>query len=116
MELNEFIKEIFINIIDGVKASQEYAIKNNARVAPSSTSSHTTGGNKMNITFGTSTHEVEFEIILGKTVTSKNKVGIGVLLSGIGAGGNNEKGIENIVNSKIKFSIPFVFPIDESKF
>jgi len=113
MELSEFIKDVFINIIDGVKSSQEYAIQNNARVAPASTSTNTIHGNKIQITYGISTKDVEFEIVLCETRIDKNKVGIGVLLSGFGVGGNNENGIENIVNSKIKFSIPFTFPLDK---
>jgi hypothetical protein len=113
MELKEFIENVFVNLVDGVKAAQLYAAKNNAKVAPSASSSTTEKGNKINISYHPGIKEIEFEVVLGQTKTEDSTTGIGVFLHGLGMGATDEKGIKNYENTKIRFSIPFIFPVYE---
>ena len=61
MELKEFIKNVLIDLIDGVKEAQEYAVDNDARIVPS-VRSKTTKGDNIETTHYTTCRDVSFEV------------------------------------------------------
>ncbi|MEF9923028.1 MAG: trypco2 family protein [Muribaculaceae bacterium] len=110
MELKEFIKNILSDVTNAIKESQD-EINNGAIISP--TTSISTGNAKTEDgNFKIS--EIEFEVAI--TVDSSNDnisgIGGGITVMSINIGGKSEKEEktrnENV--SKIKFSIPVIFP------
>jgi hypothetical protein len=116
MELKEFVKTVLQEIVDGISEVQEYAIEKNAVIAPIKVTTNPASNsiraqdtakmmNEPNI--------IEFELLLCSTDTNKSKSGIGVFLTQLGMGKEQSKSNESSAYSKIKFSVPVIYPVQK---
>lgn len=110
MELKEFIINALKDITEAIKDCQQN-VDNGAIFAPTNTKAD----NKINTPNGElSVSEIEFDVAV--TVSSENTDGvsggggINVLGVAIGAKGSTEDKIVEATASRIKFSIPLVYP------
>lgn len=113
MELKEFISETFIEIFEGIRKSQEYAKENGGYIAPAhivSNSGATSIGEVGKRYVRTPALMIDFEVSLTEMESSGNRKSLGVSFSGIGAEIGKNKGGENTSSTKIKFSIPVIYP------
>ncbi|NDV46291.1 hypothetical protein D0T49_04470 [Paludibacter sp. 221] len=113
MELNKFIKETIVEIFTGIKQSQEEVKEIGGEINPI-----TSVQNGVLVSYPKgidlsetiiSVDKIEFEILLTESDKAGSNTGIGVMLAGIGIGGQSKSDKENIIANKIKFSIPVSF-------
>jgi hypothetical protein len=112
MELKDFISETMKALIDGIIASQEYAKSKGASVVPegiklmqASGYSYTDKNNSVKYL-----HDIQFDVAV--TINSADKIqgGIGIFAGAIGVGTQAKTEEANSSMSRIKFSIPVIFP------
>jgi hypothetical protein len=87
MELKEFIEESLMQIVEGVQSAQEKAVEKHAYISPSGIR---TDDPRNYIKIGNVVdplNQVEFEIVLTNSDDKEHKGGLGVLLGGVGLGG-----------------------------
>lgn len=108
MELKDFIKETIENIVDGVVAAQESISKKGAVINPQSVRFRQNG--EWNNFNSGMPHSIEFDVGLTSVDRSGSSEGVGVFLGSISLGKKNDTGVEQTAVTKIKFSIPLVFP------
>ena|SRR5258706_11943472 len=112
MELGEFIKESIKQLIDGIADAQNYAIDKHAAINPEGllrTSEQT-------FIIVESGHErpipqvIEFDILVSVTEGGEIKAGLGVFGGAVGLGTQAKNADSNSMSSRIKFSLPIMFP------
>lgn len=109
MDLNEFIQETLSQIIQGVKDTQEYALKNGACINPnrfgaiSPKAIMTVGNDDISVI-----QKVDFEVSLTSTSSSSGKASIRVLSGDIAK--------ETSAINKVKFSIILTLPTMKPNF
>lgn len=111
VKLEDFVKEVIVQIINGVKNSQEIARANNAQVNPTRLYKTDKGALVMADSHGFGIpQEIEFDIAISAVEKSDTKGGAGVFISAIGLGLQLGEGAEKRSTSRVKFSVPIVFP------
>jgi len=115
MELNEFVKETLLQLINGVKSAQEEAENVDAVINPAEVFG-------LNNILKASIKDkqrlvqlIEFEVGLTSCESESSKKGIGVMLGGVGVGGNTSKGGNLSTVTNIKFSVPIVLPSTDNE-
>ena len=105
MELQDFIKQTLVEIMNGVKDAQEATKDSGGYVAPK-----TTDLLKAAEVGITPRQGVEFDVALTTSDAKGQKAGIGVFLGSFGVGGQNEAKAENLSHTRIRFSVPIALP------
>jgi hypothetical protein len=110
MELQQFITDALVEIVEGVKNAQKN-LQGNGEINPSpigsassfeSKSSFITHGRKIG-TF------VDFDIAVTATEGTGTKGGIGVFVGSIGLGSQGQSTESNSTVSRIRFQVPITF-------
>lgn len=116
MELKEFITQTLNNIVDGIADAQAHALEKQAMINPSCTVRseetivyHTVMGPAFTV------QVIEFDIAVTVTDEDKSKGGIGVLSAVLNVGVQGEANKINNETSRVKFSIPVVFPLEREE-
>jgi hypothetical protein len=111
MELQEFIHLTLTQVINGVKQAQETTKETGAKINPGVTIG---SGNTDNFYQGEHNHfplqEIEFDIAIQTENETEAGGTIGVVIASIGAGAKGKMKDTQSSVSRIRFSIPVVFP------
>jgi hypothetical protein len=117
IELQEFVRDTLVQIIHGVDQAKK-EIKdttNNAEIAPVGLS-FTHGQESRTFKSGKGfVHEVEFDVAITKSETKDKKAELSVISGIVGAGFNFGKGGQSHSLSRIKFSVPILFPSESEQ-
>jgi hypothetical protein len=109
MELKEFVKEVLVQLCEGVSDAQKEVEKMGAVVNPREIAYSSKSDAKIdNKSYPIET--VFFEVGLMDTKIKGKNTGIGVYLSNIGIGFNKTKKISSESVTRISFSVPIVLP------
>lgn len=111
MELKEFIKGVVADVTNAIKECQE-ELDNGAIVSPTNRESNDTidtDNGKLQIS------EIEFEVSVSASSSNESGGKINVLSAIINGGVNCENNNSNENVSKVKFSIPVIYPTCEVK-
>ena len=109
MELEQFISETLVEIVNGVVKAQEITEKSGALINPANAKAaagdiYDRAAEKGYIS------RVDFEVALTSAEGTEGKGGIGVMFCGIGIGGNEKTDTRNVSVTNVRFSIPVIFP------
>ncbi|MHB0988833.1 MAG: hypothetical protein ACYC3P_09250 [Bellilinea sp.] len=115
MDLKVFIQQTLLEIIDGISEAQSHAREKKAIInAPMS--SRTTDSVIYDSMLSERTYlvkEVEFDIALTVSDEDKAKGKIGVIAAVLNASVEGENNQINSTITRVKFTIPVLFPIDK---
>jgi len=111
MELGEFVKESIKQLIDGITDAQKYAEEKGASINPMGL----VRVDKQNLIIARGIQPqipqvIDFDIVVSITEGGEVKAGIGVFAGALGLGTQAKNEDSNMVANKIKFSIPVMFP------
>ncbi len=112
MKLEDFISEALIEIVSGIKRAQTSTESTGAKINPKGyiVPQGKLVGQKWNSKNGDTTEVIEFDIAVTTTEGTETKGGIGVFVGAIGLGSQGRSEAQNSSVTKIKFSVPIVFP------
>jgi hypothetical protein len=114
IELKDFVAESLNQIIDGVKLAQENAKEVGAKISSQRIKYYKGGEGLMwHEATGHPAHLFEYDVAVITSEADKVKGGIGVFVAGIGLGTQAKIEDVNSTVSRIKFSIPVIFPIQD---
>ena len=112
MKLEDFISEALIEIVSGIKRAQTSTESTGAKINPKGyiVPQGKLVGQKWNSKNGDTTEVIEFDIAVTTTEGTETKGGIGVFVGAVGLGSQGRSEAQNSSVTKIKFSVPIVFP------
>ena len=112
MQLDEFISETMIQIVNGVIKGHNAVYQIGARVNPSlrGTNPQVSGFVPGVGTTGKGAHFIDFDIALIVAENQSGKAGVGIFAGSIGVGGTKESGSSDSSVSRIKFKLPLSLP------
>lgn len=111
MELEDFVAESLIQIVNGVRRAQDGLKGTGARVNPqmrSTLAAHTIGNAEME--GGQPVSNVEFDVVVTATKGTGSKGGVGVALGVVGLGTQAQSDAKSGQESRIKFKVPILLP------
>ncbi|WP_028571856.1 hypothetical protein [Desulfonatronum lacustre] len=114
MNLQEFVKTALADIIAGVADARPEAHKHGANVGSNRVYGHVKDAKVITDEKDRPVTTVEFDIALAEASAKDTKGGIGVFLGTVGLGSQGSSHGESSSHSRIKFSVPVVFPSDEA--
>ena len=115
MNLREFIREALVETVAGVAEARSEASKHGALIGSDPLFGNTKEAKILNDCNGRTVSFIEFDIALANTDSKETKGGIGVFLGSVGLGSQGVSHGETSSNSRIKFSVPLVFPGNKSE-
>ena len=98
MDLETFIAETLRQIVKGIKIAQEHEDCKGGKINPFRPS-------------GGEVKQIDFDVAVTATEGSEKKGGIGVFTGVFGVGGQANANTANSTVSRIKFSVPIIFPM-----
>lgn len=110
MNLQEFTKTALVEIVSGIGGARVEAAKLGATVGLTTAYATTKEAGVLSVTNGGMLTLVEFDIALAEAVGKDTNEGIGVFLDSMGKGAKAAAKAESSSHSRIKFSVPIVFP------
>jgi len=110
MNLQEFIKTALSEIIAGVADARTEGKKHGASIGSHKVYGHLKEARIITDETGRPITNVDFDIALSEASATDTKGGIGVFLGTVGLGSQGASHGESSSNSRIKFSVPIVFP------
>lgn len=114
MKLEEFISETINQIISGIRKTHDHAKEQGAVVNPKIEHKKTTLSTKeTKIEALSPIRTVEFDIAITTSEGKGTKGGIGIFVGPIGVGAQGKSDSSNSSISRIKFSVPVVFPTQD---
>jgi hypothetical protein len=113
MQLDEFVRETILQIIQGVKQAQEQSDRNRlgALVSPFVTRSEGTPGGMLCAGDRGAMQVVEFDIAIAVTKGNKAKGGAGLVIGPLVLGARGASEAQASTVSRVKFSVPVSFPL-----
>lgn len=114
MELKEFIRTALSEIVAGVSEAGNEANSHGAKIGATRLYGYL---KEAKIVYDDNNHpvsQVEFDIALAEGNSTDTKGGIGVYLGAVGLGSQGASHGEKTTHSRIKFSVPIVFPASKS--
>jgi hypothetical protein len=114
VELKDFVRSTIEQIVEGAVLAQQSISAKGGIVNPSSLQFRKDGA--WNTYEHAMPQEVEFDVALTSTDKSGSSEGIGVFLGSVALGKKNEKGVESVALTRVRFSIPLVLPPGEPLF
>ena len=112
MNLDQFVTESLLQIINGVNAAKEKAPKSLINPAPRGDTSldnlHQQGYTPSED--GKLIQQVEFDVAVTAVVGTETKGGIGIMVAGIGLGTRGQTDKSNTSISRLKFKVPIALP------
>jgi hypothetical protein len=114
MELKDFIEETLVNITTGIRNAQEKAHPTGAVINPNSLRYNTGSLREQGYTSdGRVTSAIDFDLAVTITEGSSVKAKIGVISGLLNLGTQGAIDTSNIVVSRIRFSIPILYPYED---
>lgn len=113
MKLQEFIKTALGEIIAGVAEARTEAKKHGASIGSNVVYGDLKEAKIFTDEKGRPVASVDFDIALAEANATDTKGGIGVFLGTVGLGSQGASHGETSSNSRIRFSVPVVFPGDD---
>ncbi|WP_449369842.1 hypothetical protein [Thiomonas sp.] len=110
MNLQEFIKTALAEIVAGVAEARTEGNKHGATIGSNRVYGHLKEAGIITDNNGRPVTTVEFDIALAEANATDTKGGIGVFLGSVGLGSQGASHGESSSNSRIKFSVPIIFP------
>lgn len=113
IKLEDFVAETLKQIIMGVKAAQEYAAENGAKVSPANLClSHCAQGDVRLMEENTCriAQEIDFDIAVTTTEGTETKGGVGIFVGPVALGTQGKSDAQNSSISRIKFQVPILLP------
>jgi hypothetical protein len=114
VELQEFIGETLKQVINGVTTAQEHAKQKGAKINPSNLSIPSFQNSQDIVFIDTDTNVVartiEFDVAITVSESESSKAGVGIFVGEIGIGAQGKSSGSNNTVSRIKFSLPILFP------
>jgi hypothetical protein len=114
MELKIFVAETLKQLIEGVKAAQEYAKTEGAVVNPNDRLRY--GDSKEYATSGTTglrAQVVDFDIAISAQESDQYKGGVGIFVGPVGIGTQGHAEFTDSSVNRIKFSLPIFLPFQD---
>ena len=108
MELDDFVHETIVQIVKGVTSAQKDTEDQDANINPTNVRYLSEG--HWNQLKGAAVQHVEFDVALTESEGSGKQGGIGVFFGGVGLGTKGQKDSQSISVTKVRFSVPIVFP------
>jgi len=112
MKLKEFINAALSEIVEGVAVARTEVEKFGATVGSDRVYGYLQDAKVITDGHGRPITYVEFDIALAEASATDTKGGIGVFLGSVGLGSQGASHGETSSHSRIKFSVPIVFPSD----
>lgn len=112
MNLEEFVAETIKQIISGISKTHVHAKEKGATVNPRLACT-IYSGNKGRVEPRSPIHSVEFDVAVTTTEGKGTKGGIGIFVGPVGLGSKGQSESSNTSMSRIKFSVPIVFPTQD---
>ena len=114
MELREFVSETLKELIDGITSAQEYAAQKGASINPQGM----THVGELGLVVVENTNQrqypmlqtLEFDVAITVMEGTDAKAGIGVFAGAIGVGTQARMQDSNMTVSRVRFSVPVLFP------
>jgi hypothetical protein len=116
VNLQEFIAEALVQIVEGVRTAQARVGESGAKINPTAIYIGNEGPPQWDSDFSRDRHYgqiVEFDVAVAATDKENLKGGIGVVGVIVGMGYKAEKGKDSSTVSRIKFSVPVFLPQQE---
>jgi hypothetical protein len=114
MQLDDFVFETLKQLVDGVSRAKEYGAQKGAKVNPDNVRWDSRDGLQTALMYDQETlrpiHSVEFDVAVTTTEGTQDKVGAGIFVAAIGLGAQGQSKSENQSVSRIKFSVPVLYP------
>ena len=113
VELRDFVAESLKQIIDGIVVAQEYAKEKKATVNPAGlyqAQGHYQVDKEDPEGYASIPQFVDFDLALTVSEGQEAKAGIGIFAAAIGAGTQAKVEGVNTTVSRMKFSVPLLFP------
>ena len=114
IQLQDFVKETIVQIVNGVKAAQEARRGTKARVNPRGLTYPTTADNKQGRRwdFGTAQYaeDIEFDVAVAAAEGTETKGGVGVVAAIFALGAQGKSDASSSTVSRIKFTVPVFLP------
>lgn len=110
MELQIFIAETIKSILDGIKQAQEYAKLSGGTIVPSELNFKSDLPGTHWDDDGVIMEKIDFDVAVTVTDTNTKEGKAGISVWGIGAGIKGQENSKNESISRIKFSIPVIYP------
>lgn len=114
MNLQEFIRTALAEIVAGVAEARTEAKAHGASIGSNRLYGHLKEAKVVTDANDRPVSQVEFDIALTEASGTNTKGGIGVFLGSVGLGSQGASHGESSSHSRIKFSVPIVFPSDEA--
>ena len=114
MNLQDFIRTALAEIVAGVAEARDNAKTHGASIGSNALFGHLKEAKVVTDSNGRPVTQVEFGIALADTKGTDTKGGIGVFLGSVGLGSQGASHGESSSNSRIRFSVPIVFPGDSA--
>lgn len=111
-ELAEFVNETLSQIAIGVSAAQELFESLGGQVNPAGALEKLPGTAVISVPNNREAYvqTVDFDIAVARIATGTDKIGGGIKVLSLSAGGDHENSIQQSNASRIKFSLPVVLP------
>ena len=111
MELKMFIKNTLTDIVEGIKEAKEVYSKNGGALSPELKAPVINSNiERVEGKYYKEISNIEFEISLTNEDKEGNTSGIGVMLGSINIGAKKDANTTENVATKIKFTVPVIFP------
>jgi hypothetical protein len=112
VNLQEFIKTALVDIVAGVADAREDAKKHGANIGSNRVYGYVKEAKIITDEKDRPVTNVEFDIALAEANAKDTKGGIGVFLGTVNLGSQGASHGESSSHSRIRFSVPIVFPSD----
>lgn len=115
MKLEDFVAETIIQIINGINKTHDNAKKNGATVNPrlEAIKDILPNGQRI-IEPRPPIHSIEFDVAVTTMEEKGAKGGFGVFVGPMGIGSQGKSELINTSMSRIKFSVPVIFPTQDA--
>ena len=110
MNLQDFIHTSLIEMVKGVASARDEAIQHGATIGSNEVFGYSKEAGIITGSDNRPVSAVDFDIALSEGNTSDTKGGIGVFLGSVGIGSQGASHGEFSSTSRVRFSVPIVFP------
>jgi hypothetical protein len=115
MELGDFVRETLEQVIEGVRSAQASASTQKAKINPHRVLVRPDQPNARLVAPGSNAliEEIRFDVAVTASQKGEARGGFGVFVAGFVAGGQKAGEAATESASRVQFSVPVVFPLQE---
>lgn len=110
MNLQEFVRDSIVQIVAGIADAREACVKYDVTIGSDGVYGYVGAAQIITDEHNRTVSHVEFDVALAKGDSRDTKGGIGVFLGSVGVGSQGASHGETSTHSRLKFSVPVVFP------